>query len=740
MVYRILDQFNALVKRDWSPAPEQLETLNRLIMFSAEKGYSIIEEYRSAFIEAVNQKLALNDNAYQEILDAAFLDGTKFNYVQKKKIRYLLDCGNTEGFQSFLYENNAYSERIMKSFCPVSYECTMAALQRIEQTDAQMNAVLQSVFSRFCFNLFDIKCTASFFSGEEIKETDFFAFIEKKYPGICCRSHALTIVDVDPALFSQSYLNGCNAVLSAIEEEFASLDNHCYLSVYIPPLSHHGEDLQWHLYKDVVLFAEKLSGEKIDRAYFRWEKIREQTTEYIKEIDPDKADFSTAFQGFVYKDCFVLDQGIETSYPILLTFEKNVRDERPINCPACFSSNIQGNSYPILNVRSWECQNPLCPDRSKYNRGKRYAFSSLYRQRQMLDDRNSIPPASVAKWHLDCVRTASKADAFEMIVRHYSCIGDGIRIITNSTDGIDLVDDLGRIIQHKLFVLDSNKIIQSFSESSFFHRYVYDNASPIGQFRGEHIGKATVYFGDSFDVLRSLSANSIDAAVTSPPYYNAKAYSHWPNIYCYLYDMYNICKEVFRALKPGSVFLFNIFDYFDNENNIVFSAMGKKRMILGAYLLDIFSRIGFTIVGNIVWDKGEIQGNRSFNQGNMTPYYQAPLNCWEHVFIVSKGNPAAKFEELKSSIAVIRPVIKYVGGKNVLGHDAPYPKDIPELVIRLLNESDTVLDPFLGSGTTSIVANSHGVFSIGVEKSEEYYELCKKQITGNMPTQLSLFS
>lgn len=63
-----------------------------------------------------------------------------------------------------------------------------------------------------------------------------------------------------------------------------------------------------------------------------------------------------------------------------LIFEKNIRDERPVYCPACRTSNIQGNSYPILNVRSWECENPLCPERSKYNRGKRYAFSSSMRQ------------------------------------------------------------------------------------------------------------------------------------------------------------------------------------------------------------------------------------------------------------------------------------------------------------------------------------------------------------------------
>lgn len=152
--------------------------------------------------------------------------------------------------------------------------------------------------------------------------------------------------------------------------------------------------------------------------------------------------------------------------------------------------------------------------------------------------------------------------------------------------------------------------------------------------------------GDSRLALKKIQSNSISAAVTSPPYYNAKEYSQWDNIYCYLYDMRNIANEVYNVLKPGGVFLYNIFDYFDNEKNIVFSDMGDKRMILGAYIIDLFERIGFKIYSNLIWNKGEIQGNRNFNQGNNTPYYQAPLNCWEHIFVFSKGEIDPKFEDL----------------------------------------------------------------------------------------------
>ena len=162
-------------------------------------------------------------------------------------------------------------------------------------------------------------------------------------------------------------------------------------------------------------------------------------------------------------------------------------------------------------------------------------------------------------------------------------------------------------------------------------------------------------------------------------------------------------------------------------------------MILGAYMLDMFERIGFSVRGNIIWNKGEIQGNRSFNKGNMTPYYQAPLNCWEHIFILSKGEPNPKYKCITSSIAAIKPVIKMVRGKNVLGHSAPYPNEIPELLIKCMSTTDIVLDPFLGSGTTSIVANSYGINSVGIEKSTEYCDLCKKRIASTVEQQMSFY-
>lgn len=724
MITALINSFKKFLPCEWEPQAEQIETLKKLVDFAYSNGFHISEQYEDIFMEAVNQKLGLNNDTYKKIRNEAFFLKIKLNHILKIQIKRLLDRADVSGYCQFLEANKILSDKMRAVFQPVDRSVTMKALLDIHLSDPKYSDVYSSIFSRFCFHLFPESCAYPFFSGDDSVCEDYFDFIHKKYPDLTARGHALYILDISGPLFRDGYKAGCNIILNAVQEAYSKLNNYCDLAVNIPPIKIDGADIQWKLFADMVLFAEKHHKEKIDRVYFKWKKIGAQTMEYVQNLAVLRAEFEFAFQGFVFKDCFILEND-KSPYSLFLIFEKNIRDERVINCPACRSTNIQGNSYPILNVRSWECENPLCPDRSKYNRGKRYAFVSLFRQKEMLNDENIIPDASISKWRLDCQYNVSKEEAFDMAIRHYSCVGDTVTIVS-ALKGEAV--KFNRNLRYKAFDLPQTDLLTNFKGSAYFYRFLHRNDKKPARAEEWASGKAKVFFGDSLDVLRNIPQESISCAVTSPPYYNAKSYSQWPNIYCYLYDMYNINSEVFRTLKDGAVYLYNIFDYFDNENNIALSAMGNKRMILGAYMIDIFQRIGFQICGNIIWNKGEIQGNRSFNQGNLTPYYQAPLNCWEHILILSKGKPDEKFKSLQSGIKDIKPVIKMIHGKNVLGHDAPYPLEIPYLVIKCMQKNDIVLDPFLGSGTTCIAANRKNTYSLGIEKSEKYFHLCKHLI------------
>ena len=169
--------------------------------------------------------------------------------------------------------------------------------------------------------------------------------------------------------------------------------------------------------------------------------------------------------------------------------------------------------------------------------------------------------------------------------------------------------------------------------------------------------------------------------------------------------------------------------------------MGNKRILLGAYTIHIFTAAGFELLDNILWDKGEPQSNRQKNDGKFTPFYQKPMNVYEHMFIFKKtGAPAIVSDDVKSAlpqgwennIVPFSPVIKINSkGENTLGHTAPFPEDIPTFVSRVFTRSkdDIVLEPFAGSGTSLIAASNSDVKSLGIELCEEYVSLIENICT-----------
>lgn len=292
--------------------------------------------------------------------------------------------------------------------------------------------------------------------------------------------------------------------------------------------------------------------------------------------------------------------------------------------------------------------------------------------------------------------------------------------------------------------------------------------------------------GNSEQVLKSLSNNSIHLAVTSPPYFNAREYSQWPTLQAYLEDMRKIFTEVFRVLDNHRVFVLNVGDV---NCQLGKQPWTKRRIPLGAYFTIMCQEIGFEYVDNYIWNKGEPQSFRHMNGGMNYPFYQYPVNCYEHILIFHKhvqdmtrlpcpecnttkvqnnsqseigvqswecnnencthrsaGNRGKRYsarsimmdhgkteenaiekefiKKWRKDISVFSPVIKIFKGENKLGHTAPFPEDIPEMAIKFYTyKGETVLDPFAGSFTTSLAAMKNGRNSIGIDIQKEYVSL-----------------
>ena len=168
----------------------------------------------------------------------------------------------------------------------------------------------------------------------------------------------------------------------------------------------------------------------------------------------------------------------------------------------------------------------------------------------------------------------------------------------------------------------------------FQDQHAYDR--DFDAFVGDDNAAVKLVWGDCLDVLRRMRSESVQLMVTSPPYYNAREYSTWPDLDAYLDEMRTIIAEAYRVLDNHRPFVFNVGDIFDNDHRQTRSTWGKRRIPLGAYFTQIFEDVGFQFVDDFIWDKGEVQSQRHKHGNTPFPLYQYPVNCYEHIFVFYK--------------------------------------------------------------------------------------------------------
>lgn len=174
-------------------------------------------------------------------------------------------------------------------------------------------------------------------------------------------------------------------------------------------------------------------------------------------------------------------------------------------------------------------------------------------------------------------------------------------------------------------------IKQQYQEKTSPH---YDHS--LSDFLKDTSSQIKIIWGDCYQVLKSMKSESIHLMVTSPPYYNARDYSTWDNLNDYFLDMEEIINECYRVLDNHRVFVFNVGDIYGNDRITTKSVWGKRRLPLGSYFIKLFEDIGFTFVDDYIWDKGEVQTQRHMHGDKPYPFYQYPINCYEHILIFHK--------------------------------------------------------------------------------------------------------
>ncbi len=252
---------------------------------------------------------------------------------------------------------------------------------------------------------------------------------------------------------------------------------------------------------------------------------------------------------------------------------------------------------------------------------------------------------------------------------------------------------------------------------------------------------AKIIIGDSRKMIE-VDDSSIDLVVTSPPYWHIKDYGapgqigYGQSLHEYLKDLYIVWKECYRILKPGRRLVINIGDQF--ARSIIY---GRYKIIpLHAEFIAQCEDIGFDYMGSIIWQKKTTMNTTG--GANVMGSYPYPPNGmieidYEFILIFKKPGKSEKIpKEIKEKSKLTKEEWKeyfyghwYFGGARQIEHEAMFPEELPKRLIKMYTfVGDTVLDPFLGSGTTVKAALNLSRNAIGYEINEKFLEVIKEKL------------
>jgi len=252
-----------------------------------------------------------------------------------------------------------------------------------------------------------------------------------------------------------------------------------------------------------------------------------------------------------------------------------------------------------------------------------------------------------------------------------------------------------------------------------------------------------IYNMDCLEGMKLLPNECIDLTVTSPPYDNLRTYNG--NIEQWSFEKFQaIAKELYRVTKHGGVVVWVV-----GDATIKGSETGTsfKQALY-------FKEVGFNLHDTMIYKKTK------FPPIDPTTAYRY-TGCFEYMFVFSKGKPKCcnyikekckhagkravsyqrsendklrydRKEKNKNHIVndyKIKCNVWEYASCSVKGHPAPFPEQLAnDHIISWSNEGDTVLDPFIGSGTTAIACINTNRNYIGFELDKQYCDIANERI------------
>jgi DNA modification methylase len=260
-----------------------------------------------------------------------------------------------------------------------------------------------------------------------------------------------------------------------------------------------------------------------------------------------------------------------------------------------------------------------------------------------------------------------------------------------------------------------------------------------------------IYLGDCEEILKGFPDNSIDLIFTSPPYADQRAKTYGgikPDRYV---DWFvPKAAQFLRVLKPTGTFILNI----------------KERVVDGerhTYVLNLILQMrkqGWFWTEEFVWHKKNSYPGKwpnrfrdnwerliQFNKSKHFAMYQeevmVPIGDWAKDRLANLSETDKIRDESKAGSGFGKNVSNWLGRDKVYptnvihmatecgnrNHSAAFPEELPAWFIKLFTKpGDVVLDPFVGSGSTSVAAIQLGRNYVGIDTSREYVELSQNRL------------
>lgn len=242
-----------------------------------------------------------------------------------------------------------------------------------------------------------------------------------------------------------------------------------------------------------------------------------------------------------------------------------------------------------------------------------------------------------------------------------------------------------------------------------------------------------IYCGDALEILKTFPDNFVHLTVTSPPYNVGMPYkvNDRRNYKEYLDYMKQVFKEVYRITIKGGRLAINL------PSSILQSTSSRVAYMCIDYLL-FLREIGWLDREIITWikmPKGEIPGKSTSWGSWCSPSCPYLRDASEVILVMDKESYKRTDKKGKNDITP-EEFLKFTSNCWYMSpevnrkHPAPFPEALPYRLIKLYTwKEDVVLDPFVGSGTTCVVAKKLKRKYIGIDIVPEYVKMSKRRLS-----------